>query len=106
MCHGASITTQLVAAAIQATARDVEPSRGGLTVDAQGMQLAGDLGQRDLAKALRYAIRRFAEDGTCRWNTAEESFASLLAETVNRVADYRATVVDNRFTFEIGRAHV
>src|SRR3546814_5066002 len=44
--HDASITTQLLASAIQATARDVDPSRVGLTVDAQGMQLAGDLGQR------------------------------------------------------------
>ena len=98
--HGAGTDPDRLRAAVEGLGRAADPNGVGITVENRTLDMnMGDLSAEDGAKALNYAISRFAKGGAGNFEMASgmDSLKLLLADTVERINSFRQIVVNQSF---------
>jgi PAS domain S-box-containing protein len=100
LVHGASTDPAKVRAAVEELGRAADPTGPGLQVADRTVDLEpGALSAEDGAKAIAYALSRFASAGAAAFDIASttDSLRLLLADTVERISSFRLTVANRAF---------
>jgi EAL domain-containing protein (putative c-di-GMP-specific phosphodiesterase class I) len=99
--HGAGVDGNALAAGIAELAKAHDPKGQGVAVKAYAMQLDdGDMSGADVARAVAYAVSRFAEaqDGEFSLNSLSCSIEELVEKTVKDVAQFRGALAAKGFS--------
>jgi len=87
-------------AQLTALATKVDPSGEGLSVTRREVALSGNLSEAETAKALSYAVRKFAEaPDDFHMSSLQEAVTTLLDETVQRMAEIRTALNSGTIAF-------
>jgi EAL domain-containing protein (putative c-di-GMP-specific phosphodiesterase class I) len=88
------------AAEVSALSRAADPSRQGLTVGGQRVDVtaAQDLDPEDLARTLTYTLEKFSKSANFRAGSLSDSLREITRDTLQRHAGLKATVEAEHFS--------
>ena len=100
LVHANDLDVKSLEAQLAEVARDFDPTKKGVTVEAATMQVDADnISEADLANGLVYAINRFKDQGAggLSMHDLSSNLSSLVKDAAAKVSTFKATVANKDF---------
>lgn len=100
LVHANDLDVKSLEAQLAEVARDFDPTKKGVTVEAATMQVDADnISEADLANGLVYAINRFKDQGAggLSMRDLSSNLSSLVKDAASKVSTFKATVANKDF---------